>query len=77
MASSILKNVGTATLRRLGKTTNNSCLKRVYCLLAKKDGETGDQLDGLSSCDAKKGADIVCKLLDYKAQQYRSCLSCN
>lgn len=72
-----MKDVGTDILKRLGKTTDNKCLKRVFRHLAKKDEQTANQLNGLSTCDAKEAADIVCKLLDYKAQQYRSCLSCN
>lgn len=72
--SSILKNVGSAGLRKLKQTTHNICLKRVFDQLANNDEEIGDRLNSLSSCDAKKAAEIVCNLLDYKARQYLKCL---
>lgn len=72
--ASILKNVGANGLRKLTKTTDNNCLKKLFPYLAKKDEKTANQIIGL--CDANKVAEIVCNLLDYKAQQFRKCLKC-
>lgn len=74
-----LINIGAAGLRKLENTTNNYCLKRVFCELANDDVAVGNQISELSPCDARESAKIVCDLLNYKAQQIQNCLgsSCN
>lgn len=66
-----LLSYGSAGFRSLATTTANPCLVEVFLLLAEVDAYAAYQLQFIQSLT--EAANIVCNLLNYKAQRINSC----
>lgn len=66
-----LRDPGAVGMRKLATTTADSCLQRVFLLLADKDEQVAWQITG---CDPNTSANLVCNLLNYKAKRIQQCL---